>query len=111
MDPQDRSGRDFTIGVYPMLPDETCHQLLRGFPETPGAAAPLSRRLGIIGGVAPLMGYTALSLGLAGYVSALFKLSTVLTPVWAFFILGERGVARRLPGAVMMLVGGLLIAS
>ena len=23
-DPQDRSGRDFTIGVYPMLPDETC---------------------------------------------------------------------------------------
>ncbi len=24
MDPQDRSGRDFTIGVYPMLPDGTC---------------------------------------------------------------------------------------
>lgn len=24
MDPQDRSGRNFTIGVYPMLPDETC---------------------------------------------------------------------------------------
>ena len=23
-DPQDRSGRDFTVGVYPMLPDETC---------------------------------------------------------------------------------------
>jgi len=23
-DPQDRAGRDFTIGVYPMLPDETC---------------------------------------------------------------------------------------
>jgi len=23
-DPQDRSVRDFTIGVYPMLPDETC---------------------------------------------------------------------------------------
>ena len=23
-DPQDRSGRDFTIGVYPMLTDETC---------------------------------------------------------------------------------------
>jgi len=67
--------------------------------------------LGIIGGVAPLMGYTALSLGLAGYVSALFKLSTVLTLVWAYFILGERDVARRLPGAMMMLVGGLLIAS
>ena len=24
LDPQDKSGRDFTIGVYPMLPDETC---------------------------------------------------------------------------------------
>jgi hypothetical protein len=24
MDPQASSGRDFTIGVYPMLPDETC---------------------------------------------------------------------------------------
>ncbi len=24
VDPQDRSWRDFTIGVYPMLPDETC---------------------------------------------------------------------------------------
>ena len=24
MEPQDRSGRDFTIGVYPMLLDETC---------------------------------------------------------------------------------------
>jgi superfamily II DNA or RNA helicase len=24
LDPQDRSRRDFTIGVYPMLPDETC---------------------------------------------------------------------------------------
>lgn len=24
VDPQDRSRRDFTIGVYPMLPDETC---------------------------------------------------------------------------------------
>jgi hypothetical protein len=23
-DPQDRSRRDFTIGIYPMLPDETC---------------------------------------------------------------------------------------
>jgi len=24
LDPQDKSGRDFTIGVYPMLPDEAC---------------------------------------------------------------------------------------
>ena len=44
-------------------------------------------------------------------MSALFKLSTVLTLVWAFFLLGEREVIHRMPGAVTMLVGGLLIAS
>lgn len=31
MDPRDRSGRDFTIGVYPMLPDETCWFLAADF--------------------------------------------------------------------------------
>jgi hypothetical protein len=31
MDPQASSGRDFTIGVYPMLPDETCWFLAADF--------------------------------------------------------------------------------
>jgi hypothetical protein len=31
MDPQDRSGRNFTIGVYPMLLDETCWFLATDF--------------------------------------------------------------------------------
>ncbi len=31
IDPQDRSGRDFTIGVYPMLLDETCWFLAADF--------------------------------------------------------------------------------
>jgi superfamily II DNA or RNA helicase len=30
-DPQDTFGRDFTIGVYPMLPDETCYFLAADF--------------------------------------------------------------------------------
>jgi superfamily II DNA or RNA helicase len=30
-DPQDRPGRNFTIGVYPMLPDETCWLLAADF--------------------------------------------------------------------------------
>ncbi len=30
-DPQGRSGRDFTMGVYPMLPDETCWFLVADF--------------------------------------------------------------------------------
>lgn len=33
-DPQDRSGRDFTIGVYPMLPDEICWFLAADFDKT-----------------------------------------------------------------------------
>ncbi len=31
VDPQDRSGRDVTIAVYPMLPDETCWFLAADF--------------------------------------------------------------------------------
>ncbi len=31
VDPQDKFGRDFTIGVYPMLPDETCYFLATDF--------------------------------------------------------------------------------
>jgi hypothetical protein len=30
-DPQDRAGRNFTIGVYPMLPDESCWFLAADF--------------------------------------------------------------------------------
>jgi hypothetical protein len=30
-DPQDRAGRNFTIGIYPMLPDETCWFLATDF--------------------------------------------------------------------------------
>jgi hypothetical protein len=33
-DPQDRPGRDFIIGLYPMLPDETCWFLAVDFDKT-----------------------------------------------------------------------------
>ena len=33
-DPQDKSGRNFTMGVYPMLPDETCWFLAVDFDKT-----------------------------------------------------------------------------
>jgi uncharacterized membrane protein len=66
--------------------------------------------LGIIGGVAPLLGYAAFSLGLIGYVSALFKMSSVFALLWAFLFLQEKNVRRRLPGAVVMVIGAILIA-
>jgi superfamily II DNA or RNA helicase len=34
LDPQDRSQRDFTIGVYPMLPDETCWFIAADFDKS-----------------------------------------------------------------------------
>ncbi len=67
--------------------------------------------LGVIGGVAPLLGYAAFSLGLVGYVSALFKMSSVFALLWAFLFLQEKGIVRRLPGALAMVVGAILIAA
>ena len=64
----------------------------------------------VIAGVAPLFGFTAIAVGLVGYVTALFKLSAVLTILWAKLFLGEGYVRQRLLGAVVMVVGGILIA-
>lgn len=71
----------------------------RGF----GAAA-------VIAGVAPVFGFTAIATGLVGYVTAMFKLSTVLTVLWAGLLLGEHHQRPRLAGAAVMAAGALLIA-
>lgn len=64
---------------------------------------------GLISGSAPILGYTAFSLGLVGYVTTLFKLSTVLTVLWAAWLLEEGGLKQRLPASLMMVVGAILI--
>ena len=64
---------------------------------------------GIIAGTAPIFGYTAFSLGLVGYVTTLFKLSSVLTIVWSFLLLREEKALHRLPAAIVMVIGALLI--
>lgn len=65
----------------------------------------------LISGIAPLFGFTAIALGLVGYVTALFKLSAVLTILWARWVLGEGQLRSRLLGASVMIVGGLLVAA
>lgn len=65
---------------------------------------------GLIAGVAPVLGYTAFSLGLVGYVTTLFKLSTLMTVIWSFLFLKESGLAQRLPGSLVMVIGAILIA-
>jgi len=64
----------------------------------------------LLAGIAPLFGFTAIALGLVGYVTALFKLSSVLTILWARVFLGEGNLRQRLLGTVVMLIGGVLIA-
>lgn len=64
----------------------------------------------LIAGVAPLFGFSAIALGLVGYVTALFKLSAVFTIVWAWLFLGEGNVRQRVLGTLVMLAGGALIA-
>ena len=65
---------------------------------------------GLIAGVAPVLGYTAFSLGFVGYVTTLFKLSTLMTVIWSFLFLKERGLAQRLPASLVMVLGAILIA-
>ena len=65
---------------------------------------------GLIAGIAPVLAYTAYSLGLVGYVTTLFKLSTLLSVIWSFLFLKERGLAQRLPASIVMILGAILIA-
>lgn len=63
----------------------------------------------LIAGIAPALGYTAFSLGLVGYVTTLFRLSTVLTVFWSGWLLGESGLRQRIPASIVMVVGAILI--
>jgi drug/metabolite transporter (DMT)-like permease len=62
-----------------------------------------------IAGVAPIFGFSAIAVGLVGYVSAIFKLSTVFSVIWAILLLGERATPKRLVAAGLMVAGALLI--
>lgn len=64
----------------------------------------------LIAGTAPALGYTAVSLGLVGYVTTLFRLSAVFTVLWSGWLLGEAGLRQRLPASIMMGVGAVFIA-
>ncbi len=66
---------------------------------------------GLIAGIAPVLGYTAFSLGFVGYVTTLFKLSALMTVFWGFLFLKEGGMTQRLPASLVMVTGVILIAS
>jgi uncharacterized membrane protein len=64
----------------------------------------------LIASIAPLFGFSAIALGMVGYVTAIFKLSAVLTTLWAWWLPGEGQIRGRLLGASVMMIGGLLVA-
>lgn len=64
----------------------------------------------LIAGIAPLFGFSAIALGFVGYVTALFKLSSVLTLLWARLVLQEGNLRQRLLGTIVMLIGGIFVA-
>ena len=66
---------------------------------------------GLIAGIAPVLGYTAFSLGLVGYVTTLFKLSTLFTLIWSFLLLKETNIAQRFLASLVMVLGAILIAT
>jgi len=70
---------------------------------------PLFGAAGLISGVAPLFGFSAIALGYVGYVTALFKLGAVFTVVWGALLLKEPGLRERLPATLVMVIGGLLM--
>ena len=94
-----------TLILFPIMLSRADHPFTQMRVRSRGFVA-----LGIIGGIAPLFGYAAFSLGLVGYVSAMFKMSSVFALLWAFLFLREKDVARRLPGALVMVIGAILIA-
>jgi drug/metabolite transporter (DMT)-like permease len=65
---------------------------------------------GMIAGTAPILGYTAFSLGPVGYVTTLFKFSTLLSVPWSALFLKERGLSQRAPATLLMVIGAILIA-
>ena len=54
----------------------------------------------LIAGIAPLFGFTAIALGLVGYVTTIFKLSALFTILWAKLYLGEGQIRERLLGDI-----------
>ncbi len=64
----------------------------------------------LIAGTAPVLGYTAIGLGMVGIVTTLFKFSIMMTVVWSSLFLKEQGLRQRLPASGLMIIGAVLIA-
>lgn len=65
--------------------------------------------LGLFAAFAQFAAFTAFSQAQIGYVTAVFKLSTLFTVVWGFLFFKEKNIKERLLGASVMIVGTVLL--
>ena len=63
----------------------------------------------VIAGIAPVFGFTAIGLGLVGYVTAIFKLSAVFSVLWAALFLTEQEPGKRMAAAGVMVAGAVVM--
>lgn len=66
--------------------------------------------VGLISGVAPVIGFSALQLGIVGYVTALFTLRIALVTLWSTLLLNERPNHWRWAGIGVLIAGAILIS-
>ena len=66
--------------------------------------------VGLISGVAPVLGFSALRLGLASYVTALFTLRIAFILLWSVLLLGEQPLRWRWLGVALLVLGALGIS-
>jgi drug/metabolite transporter (DMT)-like permease len=66
--------------------------------------------IGIFGALSQYAAYTAFSLTNPGYALSVFRLSAIFTIVLAYFFLKEKNIGEKLLGAIVMIIGVILIA-
>lgn len=66
--------------------------------------------LGIFNALSQYAAYTAFSLAYVGYVNAIFKSSTVFIVLLGFVFFKEKNIKEKLLGAIIMLIGAIIVA-
>jgi drug/metabolite transporter (DMT)-like permease len=66
--------------------------------------------LGIFNALSQYAAYTAFALTYVGYANAIFKSSTVFIVLLGFIFFKERNIKEKLLGAVIMLIGAIIVA-
>jgi len=66
--------------------------------------------IGLFGSLSQYAAYTAFSLANLGYVTSIFKLQSIFMIILAAMFLKEKDIREKLLGAVVMLIGAVLVA-